>query len=230
MARSKINNGPDLIGWAIAAAAAVVAFGLCVLVGKLGVTSAAALAAVVFVVVGVILGMPKRGGPDVAAAAVPEDAALGSLVVPAPIPASAADPAPEPATPAPAIAPVTPAPEAAAVVAAAAPSSGFVAMVPETAPIQDDGPQRLTAARGGVADNLKEIEGIGPAMEAMCNGLGFYHFDQIANWSDADMVWVDENMGRFKGRATRDKWVAQARLIVAEGVDAFRIRAKTNDY
>ncbi|MGL5009904.1 MAG: NADH-quinone oxidoreductase subunit E, partial [Paracoccaceae bacterium] len=80
------------------------------------------------------------------------------------------------------------------------------------------------------ADDLKEIEGIGPAMEKLVNELGFYHFDQISSWSDADVAWVDANMKNFKGRIVRDKWVAQAKLIVAEGLDAFRIRAKTNDY
>ena len=34
----------------------------------------------------------------------------------------------------------------------------------------------------------------------------------------------------FKGRIARDKWVAQAKLIGSEGLAAFRIRAKTNDY
>ena len=67
-------------------------------------------------------------------------------------------------------------------------------------------------------------------MEKLCHEMGFYHFDQIANWSEADVEWVDANMKSFKGRIIRDKWVAQARLIVSEGLEAFRIRAKTNDY
>jgi len=92
------------------------------------------------------------------------------------------------------------------------------------------GPERLSAPRHGKADALTEIEGIGPAMAKLCNDLGFYHFSQIAGWSDADVAWVDANMGFFKGRIVRDKWVAQARLIVSEGLDAFRVRTKTNDY
>jgi predicted flap endonuclease-1-like 5' DNA nuclease len=92
------------------------------------------------------------------------------------------------------------------------------------------GPARLSAPRGGKADDLKEIEGIGPAMEKLVNGMGFYHFDQIASWSDADVAVVDGEMTSFKGRITRDKWVAQAKIIVAEGLVAFRERAKTNNY
>jgi NADH-quinone oxidoreductase subunit E len=37
-------------------------------------------------------------------------------------------------------------------------------------------------------------------------------------------------MKTFKGRISRDKWVAQAKIIVTEGLEAFRERAKTNNY
>ena len=92
------------------------------------------------------------------------------------------------------------------------------------------GPVRLTAPRGGAADDLQEIEGIGPALEKLLNGLGFYHFDQIAAWSDADVALIDGEMKTFKGRIQRDKWVEQARIIVTDGLEAFRERARTNDY
>lgn len=106
---------------------------------------------------------------------------------------------------------------------------GAPAVEPE-AVAEGEGPLRLSAPRGGKADDLKEIEGIGPAMEKLANELGFYHFDQIANWSEADVAWVDANLKGFKGRVTRDKWVAQAKIIVGEGLEVFRQRAKTNDY
>jgi predicted flap endonuclease-1-like 5' DNA nuclease len=89
---------------------------------------------------------------------------------------------------------------------------------------------RLTAPRKGKADDLQEIEGIGPALEKLVNSLGFYHYDQIAGWTEADIATVDTEMKTFKGRITRDKWVEQAKIIVAEGLEAFRERAKTNDY
>lgn len=92
------------------------------------------------------------------------------------------------------------------------------------------GPEILAGSRGGKADDLKQIEGIGPAMEKMVNGFGVYHFDQIASWSDADVAFFDAKMDRFKGRITRDKWVAQAKIIVTEGLERFLERAKTNDY
>jgi NADH-quinone oxidoreductase subunit E len=40
--------------------------------------------------------------------------------------------------------------------------------------------------------------------------MGFFHFDQIASWDASQVAWVDENLDGFKGRASRDDWVAQA--------------------
>ena len=76
-------------------------------------------------------------------------------------------------------------------------------------------PKGLSAAREGKADDLKLVKGIGPKLEILCNKLGFYHFDQIANWTAAEIAWVDENLEGFKGRVTRDEWVVQARDLAA---------------
>ncbi len=91
-------------------------------------------------------------------------------------------------------------------------------------------PAGLAAARGGKADDLKTIEGVGPALEKVLNDLGIFHFDQIAQWGEAEIAWVDGNLKGFKGRATRDRWVAQAKLIGEVGVEEFLIRAKSNNY
>ena len=88
----------------------------------------------------------------------------------------------------------------------------------------------LPGPRGGKGDDLKEIEGVGPGLEKLCHDLGIFHFDQIAAWGAAEVSWMDANLKGFKGRVTRDKWVAQCRIIGSEGLAAFRIRAKTNDY
>ncbi|RUS59220.1 NADH-quinone oxidoreductase subunit E [Pseudorhodobacter sp. E13] len=91
-------------------------------------------------------------------------------------------------------------------------------------------PKGIKAARKGVADDLKKIEGIGPALEKLCHSLGVFHYDQIAAWGPAEIAWMDSNLKGFKGRVTRDKWVAQAKLIGEVGMEEFLIRAKTNDY
>ncbi|MGL6211528.1 MAG: hypothetical protein ACRC14_17035 [Paracoccaceae bacterium] len=91
-------------------------------------------------------------------------------------------------------------------------------------------PVGLSGPRNGVGDKLQTIEGIGPVLEKLCHELGIYHFDQIAGWGAAETAWMDGNLKGFKGRVTRDKWVRQAKLIGEVGVEAFLIRAKTNDY
>ena len=77
-------------------------------------------------------------------------------------------------------------------------------------------PLALAAPRGGKADDLKLIKGIGPKLEELCNRLGFWHFDQIAAWTPAEIAWVDENLEAFKGRVTRDDWVAQAKVLATQ--------------
>ncbi len=76
-------------------------------------------------------------------------------------------------------------------------------------------PKTLTAPRNGKADDLKLIKGVGPKMEALLHKLGFFHFDQLAAWTAKDVAWVDENLEDFKGRATREDWVQQARDLAA---------------
>lgn len=226
---SENRNAPELWGWAVAAGLGLFAFGVAFVPMGWAFMSAAFLAAAVFLIAGLVMGMPS-GRVDVAeaeakaevaapgarfggAAASLGEGAEGEAVAPAAAPAPVAAPAPA-AEAAPALAAEAVAPEP----------------VAEPVAVSSGGPLRLDAPRGGKADNLKEIEGIGPALEKLCNSLGFWHFDQIANWSEADVAWVDANMKTFKGRIQRDRWVVQAKLIVTEGLEAFRERAKTNNY
>jgi len=211
MRKAENVNAPNLSGWVIGAAAGLVAFGVLSLVGKFDLVPAAAIAGGVAAVAGFVLGMPW--GANVAAPAVPAHKPVAAQPVATAVPALAAF------VSAPAVMPKPSAnPKADATPADAA------------QPAMALGPMRLTASRKGKADDLKEIEGIGPAMEKLVNGMGFFHFDQIAGWSDADVALVDAEMKGFRGRITRDKWVAQAKIIAAEGPGAFRLRAKTNNY
>ncbi len=90
-------------------------------------------------------------------------------------------------------------------------------------------PEALSAARDGKADNLKKIKGVGPKLEKLLHSMGFYHFDQIANWTAAEVAWVDQNLEGFKGRVSRDTWVEQAKLL-AEGKETeFSARVKKGD-
>lgn len=81
-------------------------------------------------------------------------------------------------------------------------------------------PAGLSGPRGGKADDLKLIKGVGPKLEALLHRLGYFHFDQIAAWSAAEVAWVDDNLEGFKGRVSRDSWVDQARHFAAGGTSA----------
>ena len=81
--------------------------------------------------------------------------------------------------------------------------------------VAESAPERLDSARGGQADDLKRITGVGPKLEALLNEMGFWHFDQIAKWGPAEIAWVDSRL-KFKGRIERDDWVAQATQFASE--------------
>ena len=247
MNNSQNKRAPSLGGWVIAAGAGLVAAAVAYVVGNFSYPQSGFVGAAIFLLVGLILGMYWGS----AAAPAPKQA-TGAPDMPKAEPAAAAPAMPEAA---PAMAEAAPAAFISAPMTEAAPAPAKVARVtkpkaeakPASKPVvakvatkpaapkvakvkKPDGPVRLSAPRKGKADDLKEIEGIGPALEKLCNSLGFYHFDQIAGWSDADVAWVDANMKTFKGRIARDKWIAQSKIIVAEGLDAFRVRAQTNNY
>ena len=87
-------------------------------------------------------------------------------------------------------------------------------------------PAGITCPRDTGADDLKQIKGIGPKLEQLCNSLGFYHFDQIAAWNADEVAWVDANLQGFKGRVSRDGWVEQARILAAGGETEFSKRVE----
>lgn len=74
-------------------------------------------------------------------------------------------------------------------------------------------PATLSEARAEGPDDLKRIKGVGPKLEALLHRLGFFHFDQVAAWTAGEVAWVDENLEGFKGRVSRDGWVAQAQEL-----------------
>ncbi|MEM1343652.1 MAG: hypothetical protein AAGI34_03610 [Pseudomonadota bacterium] len=75
-------------------------------------------------------------------------------------------------------------------------------------------PDGLMEQAPNTPDDLKMIKGIGPGLESKLNGLGVYTFEQIAKFSDNDLVWIDENLTAFKGRCFRDDWVGQAQGLL----------------
>ena len=87
-------------------------------------------------------------------------------------------------------------------------------------------PTFLSAARDGAPDDLKQIKGVGPKLEKTLHGMGIFHFDQISSWGPAEQAWIDENLQGFKGRASRDNWVEQAKTLAAGGTTEFSSKVK----
>ena len=132
----------------------------------------------------------------------------------------------EPVVEAPVEKPAAPAPvaEAAPVVETPKPVE---AAAPE--PTEATRPEGLSAARDGGPDDLKKIKGVGPKLEQLLHRLGFYHFDQVANWGASEVAWVDDNLAGFKGRVSRDNWVDQAKQLAAGGETAFSKKVDKGD-
>lgn len=63
------------------------------------------------------------------------------------------------------------------------------------------------------SDDLKQIKGVGPAIEKTLNDLGIYRFNQIAEMSEYDIDRVAQQMKGFRSRIYREDWVGQARSL-----------------
>lgn len=66
------------------------------------------------------------------------------------------------------------------------------------------------AAQPAGNDDLKELSGVGPAIEKKLHEAGVTTFAQIAAWTEEDIAAMDEKLS-FKGRIEREGWVEQAK-------------------
>jgi len=73
-------------------------------------------------------------------------------------------------------------------------------------------PTRLSAPQGGKADDLKRIKGVGPVIEKTLNGEGVYNFQQVADFNDDNVKWVNNHIS-FPGRIEREDWIGQAKAL-----------------
>ncbi|MGB7260167.1 MAG: 30S ribosomal protein S2, partial [Pseudolabrys sp.] len=78
--------------------------------------------------------------------------------------------------------------------------------VPTAPALSDLGFEQLPGPRG-VADDLKKLPGVSPAIEKQLNDLGIFHFTQIAELNEKAAHNVGEEVG-LPGRV--DGWIAKA--------------------
>lgn len=82
------------------------------------------------------------------------------------------------------------------------------------------GPGPQPAAR---PDDLKRIRGIGLLIEKRLNSMGYRTYEQVANWTAADVDRVSRAL-EIRGRIERENWVEQARILASGGRTDFARR------
>ena len=70
-------------------------------------------------------------------------------------------------------------------------------------------------------DDFTRMKGVGPRLAESLHGLGFNRFEQLAALSDTEIERLDERLGAFKGRLTRDRVVEQADYLSRQDVDGY---------
>jgi len=63
------------------------------------------------------------------------------------------------------------------------------------------------------ADDLKKVKGIGPKMEVTLNEIGIFTFAQVGRMTEKEYNLLDSITESFPGRAQRDDWAGQARIL-----------------
>ena len=116
---------------------------------------------------------------------------------------------------------------AAAAAASAAAKTASTTTMPSApaAPPQPIPASAVVAARSraGTPDDLKRIRGVGVLIEKKLNSMGVMTYDQIANWTNADIDRISHVLD-FKGRIERENWVEQARILSSGGQTEFSRR------
>ncbi len=74
-------------------------------------------------------------------------------------------------------------------------------------------PNQLKEPRAEGKDNLQLIKGIGKVVEGVLNENGIYHFDQIANWTEREIEWMNSNVIFFPKKIEREDWRGQAKKL-----------------
>jgi len=90
------------------------------------------------------------------------------------------------------------------------------------------GDTRPFVTSAGEVQDLKRIRGIGVLIEKRLNALGITAYEQVANWTRADIDRISEMLD-FKGRIERENWIEQARILASGGQTEFSRRVDRGD-
>ena len=73
-------------------------------------------------------------------------------------------------------------------------------------------------------DDLCLLKGVGPKFADALHAAGFVSFGQIAGLSPVEIERLDEQLGAFRGRISRDRIVEQADYLARNDTDGFEQR------
>ena len=87
--------------------------------------------------------------------------------------------------------------------------------VKKVKPEKDEKTKKLAPAKekkvtASVSDDLKQLSGVGPALEKKLHAAGVKSFEQIAAWSAKDVEGINEKISS-KGRVEKEGWIDQAK-------------------
>ena len=74
---------------------------------------------------------------------------------------------------------------------------------------------KKAAAKAEGGDDLKQLSGVGPALEKKLHEAGITTFAQVAAWTEDDVAAMDEKLS-FKGRIQREGWIEQAKELASK--------------
>lgn len=76
----------------------------------------------------------------------------------------------------------------------------------------------------GPPDDLQVLKGVGPKLAAILNERGLTRYEQIAGLSAGQVESLDESLGAFRGRLSRDKVVEQADYLARGDREGFEAK------
>ena len=85
--------------------------------------------------------------------------------------------------------------------------------------VESPEPEATAGSNGELRDDLKQIKGIGPAIEKTLNEMGILRFDQIAEMSEYDINRIAKRLKGFRSRIYREDWIGQARDLQSQMTD-----------
>ena len=101
----------------------------------------------------------------------------------------------------------------------AAPPPAPIPPTPSTAPVPVPVPATRPAAEPAPADAaggpLSQLKGLGPKVAARLAELGVTTVGQVAALDHDSAEEIDAQLGPFRGRMERDRWIEQARFLAA---------------